>query len=107
MARKPIPGGYVGVWGDILNEFLDVSHVPDGSQKSNSVAEAMLSPAVQDKLNTQTPGLAGPAGPQGATGPEGPKGDPGTTGYSQLQDKPDIPAQFNPIVGTKRFGQIL
>ena len=99
MARKPIPGGDVGVWGDILNEFLDVSHAPDGSLKSNSVAETMLSPSVQDKLNTQTPGPAGPAGPQGATGPEGPKGDPGTTDYNQLQNKPDIPAQFNPIAG--------
>src|SRR5580700_4054374 len=31
MARLPIPGSDDGVWGEILNDFLEVAHNPDGS----------------------------------------------------------------------------
>ncbi|MEX0668426.1 MAG: hypothetical protein WD061_01630 [Candidatus Saccharimonadales bacterium] len=33
-ARLPIPGEDAGTWGDILNEFLEVSHNPDGSLRN-------------------------------------------------------------------------
>jgi hypothetical protein len=34
MARLPVPGGDSGSWGDIFNQFLDVSHNPDGTLKN-------------------------------------------------------------------------
>lgn len=30
MARLPNPGGDTDNWGTILNEFLQMSHLPDG-----------------------------------------------------------------------------
>jgi hypothetical protein len=40
MARLPIPGGDVGTWGDVLNEFLLVEHDADGTLKtSGSLAD--------------------------------------------------------------------
>ena len=33
MARLPIPGSDDGTWGDVLNDFLNVEHNPDGSLK--------------------------------------------------------------------------
>ena len=33
MARLPTPGADNGVWGDVLNEFLEVSHNSDGTLK--------------------------------------------------------------------------
>lgn len=35
MARLPVPGGDDGNWGDILNEYLQVEHNPDGTLKQN------------------------------------------------------------------------
>ncbi len=37
MPRLPIPGEDAGTWGDMLNEFLEVSHAPDGSLKNVNV----------------------------------------------------------------------
>lgn len=34
MARLPQPGGDTGNWGEILNEFLEVDHNPDGTLKA-------------------------------------------------------------------------
>ncbi|MEX2398808.1 MAG: hypothetical protein WD432_02060 [Candidatus Saccharimonadales bacterium] len=34
MPRLPIPGEDAGTWGDILNEFLEVSHQADGSLRN-------------------------------------------------------------------------
>lgn len=34
MPRLPIPGGDLNQWGDVLNEYLRVSHAEDGSLKS-------------------------------------------------------------------------
>ena len=31
MARLPTPGGDTGTWADVLNEYLEVSHAPDGT----------------------------------------------------------------------------
>ncbi len=61
MPRLPIPGQDAGTWGNILNEFLKVSHNADGSIKSSAVP-------------------AGPTGPTGATGPAGSDGSDGATG---------------------------
>ena len=36
MARLPQPGGDDKVWGNILNEFLDVEHAADGTLKLRS-----------------------------------------------------------------------
>lgn len=52
MARKPVPGSDDGQWGNILNEFLDVSHVGTGELRDNVVTEQKLSSAVRTKLNT-------------------------------------------------------
>jgi hypothetical protein len=40
MARLPQPGGDDGQWGDILNQFLSVSHSTDGTLKSSAVTTA-------------------------------------------------------------------
>lgn len=38
MTRLPVPGGDSGDWGTILNDFLDISHNPDGTIKSSAVS---------------------------------------------------------------------
>jgi hypothetical protein len=40
MARLPVPGSDNGVWGTILNDFLNVAHNTDGSIKSGAVTKA-------------------------------------------------------------------
>lgn len=62
MARLPVPGGDVGNWGTILNDFLGQAHASDGALKAGAVGatqlqddaitEAKLAPAVQSKINT-------------------------------------------------------
>ena len=42
MARLPQPGGDNGKWGEILNEFISISHANDGSLKPGSVGSAQL-----------------------------------------------------------------
>lgn len=44
MARLPIPGSDSGTWGDVLNDFLAVSHATDGTVKPNAVSSS----AIQD-----------------------------------------------------------
>jgi hypothetical protein len=39
MARLPQPGGDDGTWGDVLNDFLQVSHNTDGTVKSGAVTK--------------------------------------------------------------------
>lgn len=61
MARLPEPGGDVGQWGSILNEFLTESLTGEGNLKSavvgadqvqnGAITEAKLAGAVQTKLN--------------------------------------------------------
>lgn len=41
MARLPTPGGDDGTWGDILNEFLEVSHNDDGTLKGVPVGTSI------------------------------------------------------------------
>jgi len=40
MARLPIPGSDDGSWGQILNDFLSVSHASDGTLKAGAVTDA-------------------------------------------------------------------
>lgn len=40
MARLPSPGADAGIWGDVLNDFLLVSHVSDGTLKGSAVFAA-------------------------------------------------------------------
>lgn len=42
MPRLPQPGGDVGNWGDILNEFLGEAHTSTGSLKNDSVDVAQI-----------------------------------------------------------------
>lgn len=49
MSRLPSPGQDNGVWGDILNDFLSVSHNSDGSLKSSSIASKADDSAVVHK----------------------------------------------------------
>jgi hypothetical protein len=42
MARLPTPGADDGVWGDILNEYLGVSHKQDGTVKDNTIGTDAL-----------------------------------------------------------------
>jgi len=37
MARLPEPGGDFGIWADLLNEYLLVTHKADGTQRSDSI----------------------------------------------------------------------
>lgn len=58
MARKPVPGSDDGQWGNILNDFLDVSHTGTGEIRDNVVTEQKLSSAVRTKLNAVGGGSA-------------------------------------------------
>ena len=40
MARLPTPGADNGTWGQILNDFLVVSHDADGALKDSAVTNA-------------------------------------------------------------------
>jgi hypothetical protein len=54
MARLPQPGDDGGLWGDVLNEYLLVSHNDDGTIRDGVVTETNLSSSVQAKINTVT-----------------------------------------------------
>ncbi len=70
MPRLPIPGQDSGQWGNLLNEYLGVSHNPDGTIKPGALPPS------------SGVGATGPTGPQGATGSSGPIGATGATGPS-------------------------
>jgi hypothetical protein len=72
MSRLPQPGGDAGVWAEILNDFLEVSHAQDGTLNPNtvgtnqiqasSVSDAQVSSLSQSKvtnLQTDLNGLSG------------------------------------------------
>lgn len=42
MARLPNPGSDAGVWGDLLNEFLTVTHNADGTLKGAAVGGSTI-----------------------------------------------------------------
>lgn len=42
MARLPQPGGDQGTWGNVLNEYLDVSHNTDGTLKAGAAGTTQI-----------------------------------------------------------------
>lgn len=42
MARLPVPGSDNGTWGDVLNEYLQVSHDSSGALKADAVSSASI-----------------------------------------------------------------
>ena len=103
MARLPTPGQDHNQWGDILNDFLSVSHNPDGTLKSDLTSlpgpqgiQGQPGPAGEDGV----PGVQGPQGIQGPPGEKGDPGEPGATtigGIAGLQDELDARA---PLLST-------
>ena len=87
MPRLPIPGQDRGKWGDILNEYLAVSHNSDGSIKPGAISPMLVTGATGPvgatgpQSTAGDMGATGPAGPQGATG-AGATGATGATGDS-------------------------
>lgn len=61
MARLPQPGGDDGTWGEVLNEFLTVSHASDGTIKSGAVNVSALqvSSGADGQVLTKDAGAAG------------------------------------------------
>lgn len=53
MSRLPVPGGDDNIWGEVLNDYLNVSHNPDGTFKPemlpSTVVDGSITPA---KLST-------------------------------------------------------
>lgn len=90
MPRLPIPGSDGGQWGDILNEYLSVSHNNDGtikpsalppSQPNNGATGATGPNGTAGSTGANGPiGATGATGPDGATGAQGIQGDPGNDG---------------------------
>lgn len=72
MARLPNPGSDAGQWGEILNEFLRVTHTNDGTLRpgivgsshvaNGAVTEDKLAVAVRNKLDAATSGSDGADG---------------------------------------------
>ena len=60
MARLPQPGGDNGNWGDILNEYLSVSHGVDGSLKDGSIGDTTLNSQLRAKINEIPAKVTGP-----------------------------------------------
>lgn len=59
--RLPAPGGDQGTWGNVLNEFLQVAHKPDGSIADGSITDAQIASGAniaQSKIAGLTSNLA-------------------------------------------------
>jgi len=50
MARLPVSGEDEGIWGDVLNNFLEQAHKSDGTLKNGSVGNAQLDSTAQTAL---------------------------------------------------------
>lgn len=48
MPRLPVPGGDANTWGDVLNEYLQVSHTADGSLSSSAVDSAIAAGSIDE-----------------------------------------------------------
>lgn len=53
MARLPTPGSDSGQWGQILNDYLAVSHNSDGTLKT--IPQATIADLVTDLASKETP----------------------------------------------------
>lgn len=58
MSRLPTPGSDNGTWGDILNDFLLVSHDTGGTLKSGVVGDGQVSAISQSKITDLVSDLA-------------------------------------------------
>lgn len=58
MSRLPTPGSDNGTWGDILNDFLLVSHDTGGTLKSGVVGDGQISAISQSKITNLVSDLA-------------------------------------------------
>lgn len=58
MSRLPTPGSDNGTWGDILNDFLLVSHDAGGTLKSGVVGDGQVSSISQSKITNLVSDLA-------------------------------------------------
>lgn len=76
MPRLPIPGSDGGQWGNILNEYLNVSHNTDGTIKPSALPQIIGA--------TGPVGPIGPQGAQGFTGATGPQGPAGADGVGAV-----------------------
>ena len=93
MPRLPIPGQDGGTWGNLLNEYLSVSHNADGSIKASAVPPSSSDGAtgatgpIGSTGSTGAIGATGAtgAGFTGATGPQGASGSQGATGATGPQ----------------------
>lgn len=54
MSRLPNPGGDDGTWGNILNDFLKVSHNDDGSIKASAISSKADDSATVHKTGDET-----------------------------------------------------
>ena len=64
MSRLPTPGSDDGTWGDILNDYLEVSHNADGTLKDGTVTDATVANSAaisQSKIANLSSDLAGKA----------------------------------------------
>lgn len=84
MPRLPMPGGDGGHWGDILNEYLSVSHNSDGTIKPSAIPP-LPSGATGATGAVGAIGFTGVQGAQGFTGADGATGATGPQGNIGLQ----------------------
>ncbi|NCU38146.1 hypothetical protein EOL96_03785 [Candidatus Saccharibacteria bacterium] len=54
MARLPTPGADEDIWGDVLNEYLAVSHQTDGALRSAAVQTSLPSGSNNQVLTFNT-----------------------------------------------------
>lgn len=59
MARLPIPGGDDNTWGQVLNDFLVVSHDTDGTLKDSAITDAGAAADANVVHNTGNETVAG------------------------------------------------
>lgn len=59
MARLPVPGGDDGSWGQVLNDFLSVSHASDGTLTDSAVTDAGAASDTMVVHNTGAEAIAG------------------------------------------------
>jgi hypothetical protein len=114
MPRLPKPGQDAGQWGDILNDYLSVTHKSDGTFKPNIVTSDTIAPgaitretlsqSVKDQLQASiAQGATGPAGASGLQGATGATGVPGTTAWAGITDRPGT---FAPDIHTHTAADI-
>lgn len=91
MSRLPTPGSDNGAWGDILNDFLLVSHSADGTLKSDVVGDTQVSSISQSKVTD----LVGDLAAKEATANKG-----AASGYAGLDGTSKVPIAQLPTGAT-------